>query len=67
MSENPFEDLMGALTNDPQFVAQSVMQDSLAGLLPQMSEPQQIATQKLIAQFARVLDEAGVLRVPEGE
>ena len=65
MSDNPFGDLLNELSQDPQFVAQAVMQESIAGIIPQMSEEQLMATQKLIAQFARALNEAGVLRAPE--
>ena len=65
MSDNPFGDLLNDLSQDPQFVAQAVMQESLSGLFPQMSDEQVMATHKLIAQFARALDEAEVLRAPE--
>ena len=56
-----FDQLISALASDPQFAAQSVMEDSLNHLMPEMSETQQIAVRKLIAQFARVLNEAGML------
>lgn len=65
MSDNPLGDLLHELSQDPQFVAQAVMQESIAGILPQMNEDQIMATYKLIAQFARALDEAGALAAPK--
>lgn len=56
-----FDQLISALASDPQFAAQSVMEDSLSHLMPEMNETQQVAVRKMIAQFARVLNEAGML------
>lgn len=59
--EGHFGEFISALASDPQFAAQGVMVDSLAGVLSQMDETQQVAVQKLIAQFARALNDAGML------
>lgn len=59
--DEEFSKLISALASDPQFAAQSVMEDSLSHLMPEMNETQQIAVRKMIAQFARVLSEAGML------
>lgn len=56
-----FRELVSHLASDPQFAAQSVMEDSLSHLIPELNEEQLISTRKLIAQFARVLNEAGML------
>lgn len=60
--DNAFDQLISAIANDPQFAAQSVMEDSLSHLWEELNETQKIATRKMIAQFARVLNEAGMLK-----
>lgn len=62
---NAFKNIISAIVQDPQFIAQDVMHESLAGILPQMTEEQLAATEKLIAQFARALDQAGMLVLPK--
>ena len=56
-----FGECVNSLTNVPQFQAIGVMSQSLDGVLEQMTDAQQRATRKLMAQFARALDEAGML------
>lgn len=57
-----FSELISALASDPQFAAQSVMEDSVSHMLPEMSQEQQVATRKMIAHFVRALNEAGMLK-----
>lgn len=57
-----FDQLISALASDPQFAAQSVMEESISHIIPEMTETQLVATRKMIAQFARVLNEAGMLK-----
>lgn len=60
--DNTFDQLISAIASDPQFAAQSVMEDSLSHIIPEMSETQLVATRKMIARFARVLSEANLLK-----
>lgn len=57
-----FSKLISALAADPQFAAQSVMEDSVSHMLPEMNQEQQVATRKMIAHFVRALSEAGMLK-----
>lgn len=59
--KDDFSLLISALASDPQFAAQSVMEDSLSEQMAQMTDAQQVSIRKMIAQFARVLNEAGML------
>lgn len=56
-----FSGFINSLANDPQFQAIGVMAQSLGPLLEQMSDVQRQSTRKLMALFARALDEAGML------
>ena len=64
---NEFEELINALAADPQFQAEAVMRESLAEAMGPMSDVHRQSMEKVIVQLSRALDEAGMLRVPEGE